>query len=202
MKLNRTATALIASFAALTLALAGCSSDDNTAAEVTESAISAATEATSEMEKSDAAVQLVDPYIKEKPADKSMTAVFGTLTNNTDKDIKVSSFKLEGLKESTKFEQHDTKDGKMFEVPEGLTIPANGELVLEPGSTHLMIMNNDEAMDVGAEYKLVIELSDGSSITQDVEVRVQPAGEEEYVNDGNLINPEHMGGGEMNHSGH
>ena len=131
-----------------------------------------------------------------------MTAIFGTLTNNTDKDIKVSSFKLEGLKEGTKFEQHDTKDGKMFEVPEGLTIPANGELVLEPGSTHFMIMDNDEAMDVGAEYKLVIELSDGSSITQDVEVRVQPAGEEDYGNDGDLNNPEHMGGGEMDHSGH
>ena len=184
MKLNRTATALIAGSAALTLALAGCSSDDNTAAEVTESATSAATEATSAMEKSDAAVQLADAYIKEKPADKGMTAIFGTLTNNTDKDIKVSSFKLEGLKEGTKFEQHDTKDGKMFEVPEGLTIPANGELVLEPGSTHFMIMDNDEAMDVGAEYKLVIELSDGSSITQDVEVRVQPAGEEDYGNDG------------------
>lgn len=202
MKLNRTATALIAGSAALTLALAGCSSDDNTAAEVTESATSAATEATSVMEKSDAAVQLADAYIKEKPADKGMTAIFGTLTNNTDKDIKVSSFKLEGLKEGTKFEQHDTKDGKMFEVPEGLTIPANGELVLEPGSTHFMIMNNDEAMDVGAEYKLIIELSDGSSITQDVEVRVQPAGEEDYGNDGDLNNPEHMGGGEMDHSGH
>ena len=90
----------------------------------------------------------------------------------------------------------------MFEVPEGLTIPANGELVLEPGSTHFMIMDNDEAMDVGAEYKLVIELSDGSSITQDVEVRVQPAGEEDYGNDGDLNNPEHMGGGEMDHSHH
>ncbi|MDK6685616.1 hypothetical protein QP265_25480, partial [Escherichia coli] len=67
MKLNRTATALIAGSAALTLALAGCSSDDNTAAEVTESATSAATEATSEMEKNDAAVQLADAYIKEKP---------------------------------------------------------------------------------------------------------------------------------------
>ncbi|WP_297452009.1 copper chaperone PCu(A)C [uncultured Corynebacterium sp.] len=199
MKLNRTASALIAGSAALTLVLAGCSSDDNTVAEATESATSAATEASSAMEESDAAVQLTDAYIKEKPADKKMTGIFGVLSNTTDKDIKISSFKIEGLKEGTKFEQHDTKDGKMFEVPEGLTIPANGELALQPGSTHLMVMNNDEAMEQGAQYKLVIELSDGSSITQDIEVRVQPAGEEDYGEDGELKNSEHMGGDKMDH---
>lgn len=215
MKLNRTASALIAGSAALTLALAGCSSDDQ-ATDTTESTTSSAAESTSAKEQSGDAVELNDAYIKEKPADKMMTGIFGVLTNNTDKDIKISSFKIEGLKEGTKFEQHDTKDGKMFEVPEGLTIPANGELVLQPGSTHLMIMGNDEAMEQGAEYKLVLEFSDGSSITKDVEVRVQAAGEEDYGNDGSLNNPEHQGGdkmdgnmdhdkmdhGEMNHEGH
>lgn len=201
MKLTRTATALVTGTAAITLALAGCSSGDNTAAEMTESATSSATEASSVMEKSDAVVQLADAYIKEKPADKKMTGIFGVLSNSTDKDIKISSFKIEGLKEGTKFEQHDTKDGKMFEVPEGLTIPANGELVLQPGSTHLMVMDNEEAMEQGAQYKVVLELSDGSSITQDIEVRVQPAGEEDYGEDGDLKNPEHMGGDKMDHEG-
>lgn len=201
MKLNHTASALIAGSAALTLALTGCSSDDNQAADTTESATATSTESTSAQEQSGDAVELNDAYIKEKPADKQMTGIFGVLKNNTDKDIKISSFKIEGLKEGTKFEQHDTKDGKMFEVPEGLTIPANGELVLQPGSTHLMIMGNDEAMEQGAEYKLVVELSDGSSITKDIEVRVQAAGEEDYGNDGSLNNPEHMGGNDMNHEG-
>lgn len=202
MKLNRTATALIAGSAILTLAPAGCSPDDNAAAEATESAISATTEATPETEKSDAAAQLANAYIREKPTDEGVTAIFGTLTDNTGKDIKVSPFKLRRLKEGTKFERHNTKDGKMSKVPEGLTIPVDGELTLEPGSTYFMITDNDEATDVGAGYKFIIGLSGDSSITQDVEVRIQPADEEGYGSDGDLNGPKHMGGGEMDHLGH
>lgn len=209
MKLNRTASALVAGSAALALVLAGCSADDK-AATATESASSKATEATSEMKGDEAAVTLKDAYIKEKPADKKMTGIFGTFSNSTDKDIKIESFSVEGLKEGTKFEQHDTKDGKMFEVEGGLTIPAGGELALAPGSKHLMIMNNDEAMEAGAEYKLVVKLADGSSVTQDIQVRVQAAGEENYGSDGQLENPGHNGSMEgkmdgekgMDHEGH
>nr|WP_120492444.1 copper chaperone PCu(A)C [Corynebacterium lactis] len=191
MKLTRTATALIAGSAALTLVLAGCSSNDQ-AATATESASSAVTSATKEMKGE--SVTLADAYIKEKPATKMMTGIFGVLSNSTDKEITITDFKLEGLKEGTVFEQHDTKDGKMFKVDGGLRIPAGGELKLAPGSTHLMVMKNDEAMEPGAEYKLVINFSDGSSLSQTVQVRPQAAGEENYGSDGKLENPEHKGG--------
>lgn len=192
MKLNRTASALIAGSAALALTLAGCSPDEKDSAATSTETTSSAQETTSTTEHSENAVILTDAYIKEKPAEKNMTGIFGVLTNNTDKDLKITSFKIEGLKEGTKFEQHKTENGKMFEVPEGLTIPADGKLVLEPGSTHFMVMNNDEALEQGSEHTLVIELSDGSSITQEVEVRVQAAGEESYGDDGSLENPGKM----------
>lgn len=180
MKLNRTTSALVAGSAALALVLAGCGSDGNGDATTTDAtATTTATDGTEAA--SESSVTFTEAYIKEKPADKNMTAIFGVLTNNTDEDINIKSFKVEGLAEGTVYEQHDTADGKMFEVPEGLTIPANGKLELVPGGKHLMIMENDEDLAVGQMHTVVIELSDGSTITQEIDVRVQPAGEEDYA---------------------
>ncbi|MDK8767024.1 copper chaperone PCu(A)C [Corynebacterium freneyi] len=188
MKLHRTTKALVAGSAALALALAGCSSDD--AADTTAANGSATTTAADGTEsEASAAVTFEDAYIKEKPADKSMTGIFGTLKNNTDEDLEVVDFRVEGLKEGTVFEQHATEDGKMFKIEGGHTIPANGEKVLAPGDDHLMIMDNDEALEPGQMFTVVLELSDGSTLTQELEVRVQAAGEEDYGEDGELGNP-------------
>lgn len=198
MKLSRTTTALIAGSSALVLVLAGCSSDDVDGA--ANSAASASSEATSAMSMNDDAFDFEDGYIKEKAADSMMTGIFGTITNSTDADVTITSFRIEGLDADTSFEQHDTKDGKMFEVEGGLTVPAGGKLELVPGGTHLMIINNKQAMEPGQEYKLVIEFSDGTTIDEDIEVRPQAAGEENYGEDGELENPAHMGGDD--HDGH
>lgn len=208
MKLHRTTKALVAGSAAIALVLAGCSTDDSadsTAAEGTTTTASESTEA-----EASAAVTFEDAYIKEKPAEKGMTGLFGVLKNNTDEEIELVDFRVEGLKEGTVFEQHATKDGKMFKIDGGHKIPANGEHVLAPGGDHLMIMKNDEAMEQGQEFTVVFEFSDGSTLTQDVEVRVQPAGEEDYAGDGSLSNPGMGDDGEMknmnqegeDHSGH
>lgn len=196
MKLHRTTKALVAGSAAIALVLAGCSTDDSadgTAAEgtaTTSASKGADAEATS-------AVTFEDAYIKEKPADKGMTGIFGVLKNHTDEDIELVDFRIEGLKDGTVFEQHATKDGKMFKIDGGHRIPANGEHKLAPGDDHLMVMKNDEAMDQGQEFTVVFEFSDGSTLTQDIEVRVQPAGEEDYAGDGSLSNPGMGDDGEM-----
>ena len=208
MKLNRTATAVVAGSAAIALVLAGCSTDASTDATASSAATTTAADGTEA--ESSAAVTFEEAYIKEKPADKGMTGIFGVLKNNTDEDIDLTGFTVEGLKEGTTFEQHATEDGKMFKIEGGHTIPAGGEFELAPGGAHLMIMDNDEAMEQGQEFTVVFEFSDGSTLTQDVEVRVQPAGEEDYAGDGSLSNPGMGDDGEMknmnqegeDHSGH
>ena len=208
MKLHRTTKALVAGSAAIALVLAGCSTDDS--ADATASSAATTTAADGSEAESSAAVTFEDAYIKEKPADKVMTGIFGVLKNNTDEDIDLTDFSIEGLPEGTKFEQHATEYGKMFKIEGGHTIPAGGEFELAPGGAHLMIMDNDEAMEQGQEFTVVFEFSDGSTLTQDVEVRVQPAGEEDYAGDGSLSNPGMGDDGEMknmnqegeDHSGH
>lgn len=203
MKLNRTATAVVAGSAAIALVLAGCSTDDSTDATASSAATSTAADGTEA--ESSAAVTFEEAYIKEKPADKGMTGIFGVLKNNTDEDIDLTGFTVEGLKEGTTFEQHATEDGKMFKIEGGHTIPAGGEFELAPGGAHLMIMDNDEAMELGQQYTIVLNFSDGSTLTQEIEVRVQPAGEEDYGEDSELSAPGHAdpdAGVDDEHAGH
>lgn len=203
MKLNRTATAVVAGSAAIALVLAGCSTDDSTDATASSAATSTAADGTEA--ESSAAVTFEEAYIKEKPADKGMTGIFGVLKNNTDEDIDLTGFTIEGLKEGTTFEQHATEDGKMFKIEGGHTIPAGGEFELAPGGAHLMIMDNDEAMEPGQQYTIVLNFSDGSTLTQEIEVRVQPAGEEDYGEDSELSAPGHAdpdAGVDDEHAGH
>ena len=203
MKLNRTATAVVAGSAAIALVLAGCSTDDSTDATASSAATSTAADGTEA--ESSAAVTFEEAYIKEKPADKGMTGIFGVLKNNTDEDIDLTGFTVEGLKEGTTFEQHATEDGKMFKIEGGHTIPAGGEFELAPGGAHLMIMDNDDAMEPGQQYTIVLNFSDGSTLTQEIEVRVQPAGEEDYGEDSELSAPGHAdpdAGVDDEHAGH
>ncbi|WP_295629437.1 copper chaperone PCu(A)C [uncultured Corynebacterium sp.] len=187
MKLHRTTTALVAGSAAIALVLAGCTTDADDAATASESTSATASEDTDT--EASTVMALENGYIKEKPADKEMTAIFGTLKNNTEEDVDLVDFRIEGLDEGTEFEQHATEDGKMFEIEGGHSIPAGGELAFAPGGAHLMIMDNEQPMEQGQLFTIVLEFSDGSTLTQELEVRVQPAGEEDYGEDGELTAP-------------
>ena len=194
-KLAKRAGSVFAAVALGSMALAGCSSDDtNNASEETSVET---TDTTTSEEASAAPIVLSDAYIKEKPADKDMTAIFGVINNNTDEELSLTSFCIEGLAEGTLFEQHEVVDGQMREVQDGLKIPAGGKLELKPGGEHLMILDNPDALEQGQEFTIVLTFSDGSELTQDIPARVQAAGEEEYAPSGAGSDHEHG-----DHDGH
>ena len=72
-------TAALGAAAALALTLAACGDDDDTTTETT------GTSAVSDI--SAEGLTFTDSYVGAKTADTAMTAVFGVLTNTTDKDI-------------------------------------------------------------------------------------------------------------------
>lgn len=178
MTINRKATFLVAIGAATSLVIAGCGTDEVSTSNGNN------VENTIQEESADEAtansVAFVDGYIREKSADSDMTAVFGTIVNNTDDDLVLESFDIERLAEGTVFELHEVADGVMRPVDGGFEIPADSEAELEPGSLHLMVMNNDEALEPGEEFTLVLQFNDGSELTVTIPVRVQPSGDEDY----------------------
>src|SRR5690606_16794089 len=93
-----------------------------------------------------------------------MTSGFGTLVNNSDEDINVVSVESSA---SPMLELHETvadDSGSMVmrEGEGGFVIPANGDLLLEPGGNHLMMMDLPEAVKAGDEVTFTLTFADDS----------------------------------------
>ncbi|MEL6982053.1 MAG: copper chaperone PCu(A)C [Actinomycetota bacterium] len=59
----------------------------------------------------------------------------------------------------------------MQELTDGLVIPADGEVALEPGGLHLMMLDLAAPLESGDTFDLTLNTDDGESITVSVEVR-------------------------------
>lgn len=173
--LRRVAVAGVAGVLALGLTACG---DDTDTAEVPSTVPAQTTGAVTAGESSDQGLSLADGYVGAKTADKEMTAVFGVLTNTTDKDIHLTKVTgdLDGV-----YQYHEVTNGVMKQTEDGLTVPAGGAVDMEPGGHHIMIMENHDEIAAGDELTLTLTAEDGTSYDiGGIPVRVQQSGHEDY----------------------
>lgn len=102
-----------------------------------------------------------------KAADTGMSAAFGTIRNTGNKDVTIISAETPV---STMVELHETvmgSDGtmKMQAKQGGFVIPANGELKLEPGANHIMLMGLTKPVQAGDQITFELKTSDGGTVT-------------------------------------
>ncbi|MFH0410686.1 copper chaperone PCu(A)C [Corynebacterium sp. L4756] len=192
---------LVSAIAASALALAGCSNSEQDSTQNDSAQTGAAEETTADDvatsdddsddsdddNDSDDDLDFEDAVVRAMDEDADMTAIFGTLVNETSEDIEVVGFSSSidaGVNEI-----HETVDGQMREMQEPLIIPAGETVTLEPGGAHFMLMEVNDAVMAGDEVTLTIELSDGSTEDfDDIPVRTIGAGDENY--------------GDLGHGGH
>ena len=143
-----------AALAVATLGLAGCGGTDNEAAEPARAPSATTTASTLTMK---------DPWVKAAPAGE-MTAAFGTLVNNTDADITITS--AESPASPLELHEMTMKDGKMLMQPKegGFVIKSKGTHELGPGGDHLMLMKPAQAIEPGDELTFTLKLADGQSV--------------------------------------
>ncbi len=60
---------------------------------------------------------------------------------------------------------------KMRMLPEGLEIPAGGEVVLEPGSYHVMLIGIQDDLQPGDRFNVDLQFEKAGTMTVEVEVR-------------------------------
>ncbi|MDN4476029.1 copper chaperone PCu(A)C [Demequina sp. SYSU T00192] len=152
------ATAAVALAAAT--ALAGCASDTAS---------------------SEAALTVTDPWVKTAATEDMMSAAFGTLVNTTDEDVTVVAATSD---QYPALELHEVVDGAMQELGDGMVVPAGGELALEPGGFHIMVMELPEAIEPGDEVDFTLELADGSTVGFTATAKDFDGGNEEYHDSG------------------
>lgn len=169
--------------AASALALAGCSNSEQDSTQndsAPETAANASAESDDDIaDDADDALDFEDAVVRAMAEDADMTAIFGTLVNESNEDIEIVAFSSSvdaGINEI-----HETVDGQMREMEEPLIIPAGESLALEPGGAHFMLMDVKELVMAGDEVTVTVELADGSTEEfDDIPVRTIGAGDENY----------------------
>ena len=174
---------LVSLVAASALVLAGCSNSEQDSTQgdsASQSVVNTTAESDSDAgENAGDALDLEDAVVRAMAEDADMTAIFGTLVNESDADIEVVAFS--SSVDAGMNEIHETVDGQMQEMQDPLIIPAGGSVTLEPGGAHFMLMDVKTPVLAGDEVTLTIELVDGSTEEfDDVPVRTIGAGDENY----------------------
>lgn len=119
-----------------------------------------------------------------KATEGDMSGVFGTIRNPGDTELHLTG--VTGQVGGTT-ELHETVPGAsgsmMQEKEDGFVIPAGGDLVLEPGGNHIMLMDLDQPITTG--QKITITLQFDNTTEQDITVSARDfqGGEEQYVDD-------------------
>ncbi|MET8278941.1 copper chaperone PCu(A)C [Micromonospora sp. NPDC005174] len=148
---RRPAVALAVAAALVAFGATGCGSSDPSSAAQPSPSVSASATA--------GVVTVRDPWVK--AADKGMTAAFGTLVNDADTDVTLTS----AATSASPMELHEMtmKDGKMVmqQKQGGIVIKARSSHALEPGGDHLMLMSIAKPVQAGDELTFTLTFADG-----------------------------------------
>lgn len=131
-------------------------------------------------------ITMTDAWVKAVPKSDMMTGAFGVLTNSSDQDIAIAS--IEAAEIAGKAEQHEMVMGDgsamvMKAVESGHVIPAGGQLALEPGGNHFMLMQLKRDLVAGEMVTFVLTFEDGSTLSVDAQVKDYTGANEEYQED-------------------
>ena len=126
------------------------------------------------------AVSIDDAWVK--AVDGGMSAAFGVLENDGDEDLTVTSATTDA---SPMVELHETVENEsgqmvMREIEGGFVIPAGGELLLEPGANHIMLMDLAQPLTAGDEVTFTLTFSDDSTFEFTAPVKDYTGANENY----------------------
>ena len=146
------------------------------------------------------ALTVSDPWVK--AGEEGMTSAFGTLTNDTDRDLVLIGARTEA---SAHVELHETTDDgsggmSMQEKEGGFPLAAGEQLVLEPGGHHLMLMDLTAPLLPGDEVELILEFEDGTEHPLTATVKDFAGAQEHYAPEDSAGSDASDGGGA--HDGH
>ncbi|MET3950793.1 copper chaperone PCu(A)C [Arthrobacter sp. UYEF36] len=163
--------------AAAALALTGCAPSASTPAPSASAAVASPSSAS-------AALAVSQPWVK--AASSGMTGGFGVITNTSDADVTVTGASTPAAR---MVELHETvagSTGAMQMQPKegGFVIPAGGELTLEPGANHLMLMGLTAPITAGTEVTFTLALADGGSLEITAVAKDFSGANENYVEEG------------------
>lgn len=116
-------------------------------------------------------IAVTDPWIREAPPMSKVLAGYMVLTNKT-ATPRILTGATSPRFGSVMLHRTVIGDGVARMVHAGrLEIPANGQLVIEPGGLHLMLMRPKAPLRAGERVELTLRFADGCTVLVSAEVR-------------------------------
>ncbi|MCP1727111.1 copper(I)-binding protein [Natronospira proteinivora] len=140
-------------------------------------------------------VLVEDPWVREAPPGTSVTAAYMTLTNQGEEAVELVSV---SAREFARAELHETvheNDSASMQAIESLSIPAEGQVALEPGGKHLMLHEPRDELAAGDWVTLMLTFDDGHLLEVTAPIK-RRTGQDEDQDEG-----EGEGEGEHHHHG-
>lgn len=110
-------------------------------------------------------------WIREAPPVSKVQAAYMRLQNTSDKDISLISASSPFFS-SIEFHRTEMNNGLMrMQQEKTLTIPAKGEIRLQPDATHMMLFNPRQALRAGDKVPFTLIFSDQQKISIMVTVK-------------------------------
>ena len=136
-------------------------------------------------------IQVDKPWAQATPSGAKTGAVYMTINNSSS-----AADRLTGASSNvaSTLQIHEMKvvDGvmKMRQIPGGLAVPANGAVVLKPGSYHVMLIGLKNPLKAGDSFPLTLTFEKAGNVSITVPVQGMGAKPEDKSNS--------MGGMKMN----
>lgn len=155
----------IAGIATIGLAVAGCSGDPGSAPPQADSAATSVT--------------FDEQWVK--AADSGMTALFGTLVNNSDSELLLTEVSSPAAPRVELHEMADSGGAMVMRRKQGgIVVPPHGSYALEPGADHVMLFDLPAPIQAGTEVLFTFKFADAGDVEFTAQVRDFAGARESY----------------------
>src|SRR5690606_26223594 len=122
-------------------------------------------------------IAIHDPRLRQPPPSAQVSAGYLQIGNPGDEADRLVSVETDAA-ERVEIHEMDEVDGvmRMREVEGGLEIPAGGQVALQPGGYHLMLMGAREGLEAGQQVDAVLVFERAGRVQARFEVRPPGAG--------------------------
>lgn len=111
------------------------------------------------------AIEIEDPWSRATPGGASVAAGYLTLKNKGDAPDRLVAATAE-IAGSTSIHEMSMADGvmQMRPLPDGVVVPAGGEVALKPGSYHFMFMDLKRSLKEGETFAATLTFEKAGSV--------------------------------------
>ena len=118
-------------------------------------------------------IQIEDAWARTSPRMQDAGAVYMTITGGDDADALVGAAVDSSVAMMAEVHESSMDDEGMMSMQEvpAIDIPSGGEVSLEPGGFHVMLMQLAKPLEDGDEFTVTLEFENAGEVEVDVTVR-------------------------------